>query len=208
MKSYVIHFIRHGAIDETLAGKYIGVTDVPLSEQGRMSLLSLDSENRYPGTQVVFTSPLKRCVDTCKLLYPEQSPLSIPNLREYNFGEWEGKTGEELKENPDFQKWLAGDASITPPHGESNNDFTLRICKMFESIVEGLMRTGTTESVIVTHGGVIMTLLAVYGLPQAKPFEWTMDNGFGYSVRITPILWQRDKVCEVFQTIPMPMDNG
>lgn len=50
---------------------------------------------------------------------------------------------------------------------------------MFESIVEGLMKTGTTESVIVTHGGVIMTLLAVYGLPQAKPFEWTMDNGFG-----------------------------
>lgn len=70
---------------------------------------------------------------------------------------------------------------------------------MFESIVEGLMKTGTTESVIVTHGGVIMTLLAVYGLPQAKPFEWTMDNGFGYSLRVTPVLWQRDKVCEVFR---------
>ena len=47
-----------------------------------------------------------------------------------------------------------------------------------------------------------MTLLAVYGLPQAKPFEWTMDNGFGYSVRITPMLWQRGKVTEVFKRIP------
>lgn len=207
MKSYVIHFIRHGAIDETLAGKYIGTTDPPLSEKGRIELKKLDNEFRYPGTQVVFTSPLKRCVETCKILYPEQKPLVIEALSECNFGEWEGKTADELKNNSDFQKWLGGDSSIKPPRGESNADFTRRICRMFESIVEGLMKTGTTESVIVTHGGVIMTLLAVYGLPQAKPFEWTMDNGFGYSLRVTPMLWQRDKVCEVFQTIPMSVDN-
>lgn len=203
MKSYIIHFIRHGAIDETLSGKYIGTTDVPLSDKGKMDLKKLDYEYRYPGTQVVVTSPLKRCTETCRILYPEQNPLSIANLSECNFGEWEGKTAEELKSDPDFEKWLAGDNSVKPPRGESNADFTRRICRMFESIVEGLMKTGTTESVIVTHGGVIMTLLAVYGLPQAKPFEWTMDNGFGYSLRVTPMLWQRDKVCEVFQTIPM-----
>ena len=203
MKSYIIHFIRHGAIDETLSGKYIGTTDVPLSDKGKMDLKKLDYEYRYPGTQVVFTSPLKRCTETCRILYPEQNPLSIANLSECNFGEWEGKTAEELKSDPDFEKWLAGDNSVKPPRGESNADFTRRICRMFESIVEGLMKTGTTESVIVTHGGVIMTLLAVYGLPQAKPFEWTMDIGFGYSLRVTPMLWQRDKVCEVFQTIPM-----
>ena len=203
MKSYIIHFIRHGAIDETLSGKYIGTTDVPLSDKGKMDLKKLDYEYRYPGTQVVFTSPLKRCTETCRILYPEQNPLSIANLSECNFGEWEGKTAEELKNDPDFEKWLAGDNSVKPPRGESNADFSRRICRMFESIVEGLMKTGTTESVIVTHGGVIMTLLAVYGLPQAKPFEWTMDNGFGYSLRVTPMLWQRDKVCEVFQTIPM-----
>lgn len=207
MKSYIIHFIRHGAIDETLSGKYIGTTDAPLSDKGKMDLKKLDYEYRYPGTQVVFTSPLKRCTETCRILYPEQNPLSIANLSECNFGEWEGKTAEELKNDPDFEKWLAGDNSVKPPRGESNADFTRRICRMFESIVEGLMKTGTTESVIVTHGGVIMTLLAVYGLPQAKPFEWTMDNGFGYSLRVTPMLWQRDKVCEVFQTIPMEKDT-
>lgn len=207
MKSYIIHFIRHGSIDYTLAGKYIGTTDAPLSDRGRMDLRKLDYEYKYPGTQVVFTSPLKRCTETAKILYPEQNPLVIDNLSECNFGEWEGKTADELKNDPDFKKWLAGDSSVKPPRGESNADFTRRVCKMFESIVEGLMKTGTTESVIVTHGGVIMTLLAVYGLPQAKPFEWTMDNGFGYSLRVTPVLWQRDKVCEVFQTIPLPSEN-
>ena len=207
MKSYIIHFIRHGSIDDTLAGEYIGTTDAPLSDRGRMDLRKLDYEYKYPGTQVVFTSPLKRCTETAKILYPEQNPLVIDNLSECNFGEWEGKTADELKNDPDFKKWLAGDSSVKPPRGESNADFTRRVCKMFESIVEGLMKTGTTESVIVTHGGVIMTLLAVYGLPQAKPFEWTMDNGFGYSLRVTPVLWQRDKVCEVFQTIPLPSEN-
>ena len=207
MKSYIIHFIRHGSIDDTLAGTYIGTTAAPLSDRGRMDLRKLAYEYNYPGTQVVFTSPLKRCTETAKILYPEQNPLVIDNLSECNFGEWEGKTADELKNDSDFKKWLAGDSSVKPPRGESNADFTRRVCKMFESIVEGLMKTGTTESVIVTHGGVIMTLLAVYGLPQAKPFEWTMDNGFGYSLRVTPVLWQRDKVCEVFQTIPLPSEN-
>lgn len=207
MKSYVIHFIRHGAIDETLAGRYIGTTDAELSDRGKMDLRRLDHEARYPGTQVVFSSPLKRCTQTCSILYPEMTPLTIANLTECNFGEWEGKTADELKDNEDFQKWLAGDTSVKPPRGESNADFTRRVCLMFESMVEGLIKTGTTESVIVTHGGVIMTLLAVYGLPQAKPFEWVTDNGCGYSVRITPMLWQRDKVCEVFDLIPKPLED-
>ena len=103
MKSYIIHFIRHGSIDDTLAGKYIGTTDAPLSDRGRMDLRKLDYEYKYPGTQVVFTSPLKRCTETAKILYPEQNPLVIDNLSECNFGEWEGKTADELKNDSDFK---------------------------------------------------------------------------------------------------------
>ena len=202
MQSYIIHFIRHGSIDETLSGKYIGTTDAALSDKGKTMLRKLNSEHSYTQQKVVFTSPLKRCTQTCKILFPELKPLVIDALSECNFGEWEGKTAEELKNNPDFEKWLAGDNSFKPPRGESNADFVRRICNMFDSIVEGLMKTGTTEAAIVTHGGVIMTLLAVYGLPQAKPFEWAMENGCGYSIRITPLLWQRDKVCEVFSKLP------
>ena len=207
MKSYVIHFIRHGAIDETLSGKYIGTTDPSLSDKGKLALKRLDFECDYPAGSALFTSPLKRCTQTARILYPDLKPLVIANLSECNFGEWEGKTADELKDDADFQKWLAGDNTVKPPRGESNADFVRRICRIFESIVEGLMKTGTTESIIITHGGVIMTLLAVYGLPQAKPFEWTMDNGFGYSVRVTPMLWQRGKVCEVFAQIPQPKET-
>lgn len=207
MKSYVIHLIRHGAIDETLSGKYIGTTDPPLSDKGKLALNKLAFTHAYPQPPVVFSSPLRRCTQTCAVLFPERKPLVIANLSECNFGEWEGKTAEELKDSEDFQKWLAGDNSVKPPRGESNADFVRRVCKIFESIVEGLMKTGSTECAVVTHGGVIMTLLAVYGLPQAKPFEWAMENGCGYSVRVTPMLWQRGKVTEVFSCVPVEKEE-
>jgi alpha-ribazole phosphatase len=203
MQSYLIHFIRHGDISDTLKGKYIGTTDVPLSEEGRLNLAEYDSRYIYPGTQVVFTSPLKRCTETAKILYPHQNPLVIDQLSECCFGEWENKSADELKDDPDFEKWLAGQSDVKPPRGESGADFTRRVCLIFEQIVEGLMKTGNTEAVVITHGGVIMTLLSVYGIPRAKPFEWVMDNGFGYSARVNPMLWQRDRVCEVYQKIPI-----
>lgn len=207
MKSYYIHLIRHGAISPTLKGRYIGTTDVPLSEDGKIDIRRLDATADYPYAKVVFTSPLKRCTQTAKLIYPDIEPLVIDQLTECSFGEWENKTADELRGDETFARWLAGDSSVKPPRGESNADFTRRICLMFESIVDGLIKTGTTDAAIVTHGGVMNTLLAVYGIPQAKPFDWACDNGYGYSMRVTPMLWMRDKVAEVFATIPKPRDD-
>lgn len=202
MKSYYIHLIRHGAINPTLRGRYIGVTDVPLSDKGKMEIRKLDATMAYPYAKVVFSGPLKRCTQTARIIYPDIEPLIIDQLTECHFGEWENKSADELAGDEVFQKWLAGDPSVKPPRGESNADFTRRVCLVFESIVDGLIKTGTTDAAIITHGGVMTTLLSVYGLPQAKPFDWVCDNGYGYSLRITPMLWQRDKVAEVFDRIP------
>lgn len=77
-----------------------------------------------------------------------------------------------------------------------------RICSAFEKVVSELVASGETSAVVITHGGVIMNLLSVYGLPHAKPYDWQMDSGFGYSLRINTLLWQRDKVCEVYALAP------
>lgn len=206
MKSYYIHLIRHGAISPTLEGRYIGTTDVPLSEEGKAAVRKLTATLDYPYAKVVFSSPLKRCTQTARLLYPALEPLVIDQLTEYGFGEWENKTADELRNDETFRKWLAGDPAVKPPRGESNDDFTRRICLVFESIVDGLMKTGTTDAAMIMHGGVMNLLLAVYGLPQAKPFDWACDNGYGYSLRITPMLWMRDKVAEVYRRIPCERD--
>ena len=207
MKSYYIHFIRHGAIKETYKGAYIGASDIRMSKEGAQELKELDKNMKYPYAPVIFTSPLKRCTDTCKILYPDVKPIVVDDLAEMNFGKWEKKTAEELKGDPLFERWLAGEKGVTPPEGESNDDFTRRICLQFQNIVDGLIKTGNTDCAIITHGGVIMTLLAVYGLPQAKPFDWACDNGFGYSMRVTPMLWQRDRVAEVFKLIPEEVED-
>ena len=207
MKSYQIHMIRHGLTAENCKGAYIGSTDVPLSGEGIQKLKNYGAAFVYPGAAVLYTSPLQRCIQTCNILYPAIKQRSVPGLGECDFGAWEGKTAEQLKGEDGFQTWLANSADFAPPGGESGAQFTKRICLAFESMVTNLMKTGETSAVVVTHGGVIMTLLSVYGLPHAKPYDWRMDNGFGYSLRITPSLWMRDKVAEVYARIPEEKQN-
>ena len=207
MKSYQIHFIRHGAPAANREGRYVGVTDTPLSQEGIGKLEDMNRRYSYPGAPVFYVSPLKRCVETCKIIYPQVTPILVPALSECNFGEWEGKTAEELKEDPKFQQWLENGQKTAPPGGESGEDFTIRVLNAFDKLVEGMLRTGTTQAVVVTHGGVIMTILSAYGIPKAGFYDWIVGNGCGYSVRITPGLWMRDKVMEVYAKVPKDLDE-
>ncbi len=202
MKSYKIHILRHGAIKEARQGAYIGITDVPLSQEGIEELLEIDKTHKYPGTNVIFTSPLQRCIQTCSTIYPALNPIVIEEFTELNFGDWEGKSASELKEDDIFKKWLANSLENSPPNGESGEEFTRRICQAFEKIVNAMITSGQTVAVLVTHGGIIMNLLAIYGMPQASPYEWMVDNGYGYTLNIVPSLWARDKVLEVYDVTP------
>jgi alpha-ribazole phosphatase len=78
-----------------------------------------------------------------------------------------------------------------------------RVCAGFEMLVRNMMTTGDESAVLVTHGGVIMTLLAAYGLPRAKMTDWMCENGHGYSIRIDPMLWSRGMAAEVYQMLPV-----
>ncbi len=202
MKSYTIHLIRNALTDENLEGRYIGHTDVEISEDGKNQLLQMKEELVFPPVEAVFTSPLKRCTQTAKTLYPENNPLVIDGLIEYNFGEFENKTAEELEKNPVFPKWLAGEPGIQPPFGESNEDFEKRVRDTFEKIADGLMKTGITSAAIVTHGGVIMAILAAYGIPELPMHEWMTPSGCGFTIKINPSLWMRMRKFEVFSEFP------
>ncbi len=203
MKSYYIYLIRNGMTAENTAGLYIGHTDVPLSEEGKAQLYEMAEKYEFPEPEAVFSSPLSRCTETAKILYPDNDPIIINDLIECNFGEFEGKSAEELEKHPVFPSWLAGEKDVEPPFGESNEAFGKRVCQCFMKIVEGLLKTGTTKAAIVTHGGVIMTLLSVFGIPEASMHEWLMPCGCGYTVRITPSLWSRGCKMEVFEELPI-----
>lgn len=205
MKTYKIHLIRHAMTSESQEGKYIGHTDVPLSEAGVAQLESMKEEYIYPVADVVFSSPLSRCTDTARILYPEAQIVTIDELIEYNFGEFEGRTAEELHEKEElFDDWLRGERDVEPPFGESNADFAKRVCTAFAAIAEGVMKSGTEDTVIVTHGGVIMTIMAAFALPEASMHEWLTPNGCGYTLRLTPTLWMAGQKVEAIEEIPAP----
>lgn len=209
MRTYRLHILRHGLTDANLQGTYVGHTDVPLCEQGRLQLLEMKEDYSYPQPSVIFTSPLKRCTETCELIFDGVTPVPDTGLMEYNFGSFEGRAADELHEKePLFDRWLAGEQDVTPPFGESNNEFATRVCGAFSRIVEGILKTGTDDVYIVTHGGVIMTILSAFGLPELAVHDWMTPSGCGYTLRITPQLWMAGKKVEVIEELPAQKELG
>lgn len=202
MKTYKIYFIRNGLTEGAVQGKYIGRTDEPLCEAGKKQLERLLADSRYPEVQAVVTSPKLRCRETAGIIYPDRTPIVLENLKECDFGDFEGKTADELSGDTEFRNWLMGDMDACPPNGESNGAFISRICDAFRELCDLLQKNGVTETAVVTHGGVIMALLAAFGLPQASMPEWRTPGGCGFKTILTPTVWARIQKIEVTEEIP------
>ncbi len=202
MKNYKIYLIRNGLTQGTIDGKYIGHTDESLCEEGRKQVVDLSTRGYFPEVNAVFSSPLKRCIETSKIIYPDKTPIVMQELAECDFGEFEGLTAEDLQDNEDFKKWIKGDKDAAPPFGESNKQFSDRIYGGFIRIIDGLLKTGTYNSAIVTHGGIIMSLLAAFGLPEAPHTDRITPSGCGYQLNLNASLWSRVGKIEVADEIP------
>lgn len=206
MKTYKIYLIRHGLTEANEKGRYIGKTDLALTKESVKELKDLRASYTYPSASVIYSGPLKRCVQTAQILYPGREIQTVDNLTEYDFGDFEGKTGAELDGRPDFTAWVSGKMPASP-NGESNEDFQKRVLLGFNQIVVDLMRKGETSGAVIMHGGVMTTLLSACALPQRRAVEWGCDAGFGYTLLVTPTLYQRSGVVEVIDLIPYPDKN-
>src|SRR5699024_12813281 len=85
-----ITLIRHGMTKENERSAYIGWSDSPLSENGRAEIESCSKLWKNTLIEHVFSSDLVRCVDTPNILFPHHPVQKVRNLREMNFGKWEG----------------------------------------------------------------------------------------------------------------------
>ena len=201
MRTLKIHLIRHGATDANIRGQYIGCkTDMPLSPEGLNELRLLKENMNYPQIERVYSSPMLRCKQTAAVLYPDNNVISVENLKEYDFGIFEGKTAAELEGNPYFAPWTSGKLSA-PPEGEENTDFIKRLCIGLNQIVVDMLDNDLSEAAVIMHGGAIMMLLGATAVPQHKPVEWTADNGRGYSILITPSLYHKSGIVEAYDII-------
>lgn len=206
MKTYKIHLIRHGKTEANEKGLYIGLTDLPLSPEGLQELLEKKRVYTYPGASRFFTSPLSRCRQTLEVLYPGCRPDTVAGLAECDFGDWDGRSVAELKNDALFRRWMAGE-TVKIPDGEEASAFQKRVMEAFEGVVQELMRSGDTEAVICTHGGVIMMLMMAYALPRLEMSDCTAESGEGFTLRVTPSIWMREPVAEALCAIPWKQEN-
>ena len=180
MRNYRLYLIRHGITSGNLEGKYIGTTDLPLCEEGVDAISSLVALDVYPHVQKVYSSPLKRCLETADIIYPERLLKRIDGIAEMDFGEYEGKTHEELGVDKDYIEWLKGGYEAAAPGGESFGHFTIRCLDGLEEIFKDMMANDVTSAAVITHSGVIMNLLSGYGLPKMKPVDFACNQGEGF----------------------------
>ena len=96
-----ITLIRHGRTIGNVKGCFNGVTNDPFVDEGVETIKEYVEKGIYPEVGIVVSSPLKRCLQTSNLIYPQHKPIVVDNLREINFGDFENKTHLQLENNPD-----------------------------------------------------------------------------------------------------------
>ncbi|MBQ7344454.1 MAG: histidine phosphatase family protein [Oscillospiraceae bacterium] len=168
-----IYLIRHGKTEANEGHLYCGSTDLPLSQAGREAL----GELHYSVGHVRFvTSGMKRTDETLRVLFGDVPYETDPRFREIDFGVFEMRSFRELKDDPDYQIWIAGDNEANvPPKGESGRQMEARVLEAFFDIRE--------DTVIITHGGVIAAIMEhLFPEENKNRYDWQPLPGHGYVV--------------------------
>lgn len=188
--------IRHGATLANKEHRYLGKTDSGLIPEGIEILEKGKETGIYPDVDILFSSPMKRCLETAKLLYPFQEPVVIPEWEEIDFGIFEGKNYEELKEDVRYQAWIDSHGTLPFPEGESREHFIRRCEQGFYNMLSKLSECGQKHRKLlgnigcILHGGTIMALLSMfYG---GDYFDHQIANGLGYRCRLE---YAEKKIC-------------
>jgi len=168
-----IYLIRHGKTEANEKRLYCGSTDLPLSNTGKEELRSV----HYDIKNVRFiSSGMKRTNETLHILFGDVPYEVDPRFREVDFGIFEMRNYEELKDTLDYQAWLTGDnASNVPPHGESGLQMKKRVLAALSEIRE--------DACIITHGGVIAAIMEqLFPDENKNRYEWQPQPGHGYAI--------------------------
>lgn len=170
--------IRHGETEWNILGKFQGCTDIELSDEGIKQAKLL--KNRLNGDfDYIYSSPLSRAFKTAKIASEDTSKeiTIVPDIREINFGEWEGLTVKGIAEKyPEiFKAWrcdklegnlCGGDASI---HNASN--------RATNCILDIIKKHPGKKIAVVAHGGIIKAaLIGIFGWDMTMYHKIALGN--------------------------------
>lgn len=154
-----IFLIRHGQTDGNARKQYCGLLDLELNETGRLQVERLACRLKKDSIYRIYASDRKRAMQSARIIFKGRRINKIAGLREINFGIFEGKNHQEIREsNADiYEKWMSDPYNTVVPGSESLMDFQRRVTRALEKIV--LANSNKTVA-IVCHGGTISIILS------------------------------------------------
>jgi broad specificity phosphatase PhoE len=176
--------VRHAQTEWSLNGRHTGRTDVPLTEDGRLSAGRLAPRLADRRFAVVWTSPLSRARETCERAGLGAHAVSRDELLEWDYGDYEGLTTPEIRaQRPDWSLWRDG-----CPGGESAADVGRRVDRLVQELaaLHG-------EGICFAHGHVLRVLAARWvGLDPSAGALLALSTGSISELgreRETRVLW-------------------
>jgi probable phosphoglycerate mutase len=143
--------VRHGATEWSVSGRHTGRTDLHLLDQGRRQAEELRARLAGHEFARVLCSPLRRARDTCALAGFGSRAEVCEDLREWDYGRYEGRTTDEiLAGEPGWVLWRDGG-----PGGESPQDVARRADR-----VVGLVHDARGDVLVFAHGHVLRVVAA------------------------------------------------
>jgi broad specificity phosphatase PhoE len=160
--------VRHGETEWSRDGKHTGRTDVPLTERGREQAEALGATLEGRRFELVLTSPLQRASETCRLAGYGEVAQPREELREWDYGAYEGrKTVEIREEHPGWTLWRDD-----VPGGETAAQVGARV----DSVIAEL-RSLAGDAALFAHGHVLRVLAARWlGLEPAAGGLFALDT--------------------------------
>lgn len=155
-----IVLVRHGETAWSRSGQHTGRTDIPLLEDGQRMGRALEAPLRCWSFAAVWTSPLRRAAETCALSNHGVIAREHPDLMEWDYGDYEGKTSKEIRaEAPDWSIWKHG-----PLNGETVEQLGARVDRVIEEV-----RQVHGNLLLFSHGHFLRVFAARWlGLPPSE----------------------------------------
>lgn len=190
----IIYLIRHGKTYCNENKLYCGISDVCLSDKGKKELEEKRQSVKYPICKRKFTSGLIRANETFNILYPNETFEVIKEFSEYNFGEFELKSYEMLKEDKRYLNWILDKSKeVSCPNGESRRDFEKRMKRAMTDIVLRLQEENEEEALIVCHGGSIASILEIFEKDNLDFYNYQPKCGGGYKLKVEQDIYNLKK---------------
>lgn len=172
-----LYLIRHSLTAANERHLYCGSTDLPLSEAGRA--VALGRRGRLPVCGRYISSGMRRADETLLLMTGRGPDAVLPGLREMDFGAFEMKGYGELRDLPEYVRWIEGKAGC--PGGEDNGQFERRVLEAGAA----LLGLEAASALAVCHGGTIVRLMAAWFPGAGRNFyQWQPGPAAGHLITV------------------------